>query len=349
MTRKLFLILPLLGLLAVVTSVRSQSPATPRKIEVEDALVTAIEEVKVPATETGMLKKILVKEGHSVDLDALLIEIDNRETIARQRVAKSEYDAAQAQAQNQAELEVAQKAEEVSKAEYDTFGEVKKRNPGAVSDSELRKYLFQYEKAIAQVKQAINEREIAALTAASKLAQLEALSVELDLRQIRSPFNGQVVEVYKKHGEWVQAGEAVMHLIGLDKVRVSGFVLARSASPAEVVGKPCTITVHAAGEKKHTVKGTVGFASPVIEGVGATHQFRIWAEVDNEKSTDPVTGQEFWKIQPGTMASMTVDLTPPAKSTPGKSVSVTKSGKVEALKPVVPGAKTEPVSTSKER
>jgi len=34
-----------------------------------------------------------------------------------------------------------------------------------------------------------------------------------------------------------------------------------------------TITVEAAGGKKASVKGTIGFASPVIEGVGTSRQF----------------------------------------------------------------------------
>ena len=80
---------------------------------------------------------------------------------------------------------------------------------GAVALSEWRKYKFQLDKAIAQVKQAINEREIAKLTAGAKRAQLDATSVELDLRQVKSPFKGQVVEIYKHPGDWVQADEII--------------------------------------------------------------------------------------------------------------------------------------------
>ena len=98
-----------------------------------------------------------------------------------------------------------------------------------------------------------------------------------------------------------------------DKVRVRGYVLVggpEGASHDEVLGKPVTITVDSPGGKKHTVKGIIGFASPVIEGFGSDRQFRIWAEVDNEKSVDPITGLEHWKIQPGSMATMNIDLRP---------------------------------------
>src|SRR5262249_34578565 len=124
-----------------------------------------------------------------------------------------------------------------------------------------------------------------------------------------------------------------------DQVRVKGFVLVsgeKGASQDEVIGKPVTITVEAAGDKKHTVKGIVRFASPVIEGVGASRQFRIWADVDNEMTVDPVTKQESWKIQPGSRATMTIALVPPKSLT--KSEPAKGKGKVDAFKPVTPEA-----------
>jgi len=159
------------------------------------------------------------------------------------------------------------------------------------------------------------------------------------LRQARSPFKGQVVEIMKKKGDWVTAGDPIMHIVGLDQVRVKGFVKVsgpEGASQDEVIGKPVTITVDAAGGKKHTAKGIVRFASPVIEGVAASRHFRIWADVDNEKTVDPVTGQESWKIQPGSPAKMNIDLMPPKPLT--KIEPAKGKGKVDAFKPVTPEA-----------
>jgi len=99
-----------------------------------------------------------------------------------------------------------------------------------------------------------------------------------------------------------------------------------------VFGKDVTITVEGAGGKKASVKGTIGFASPVIEGVGTSRQFRVWAEVDNEKTIDPVTKQVMWKLQPGSVATMTIDLSPP-KAQP--------AAKTQTYKPVT-GEKSEP-------
>jgi multidrug efflux pump subunit AcrA (membrane-fusion protein) len=298
---------------------------------VDRALVTLIDDNKVPATEAGMITKLPVKEGSSVDKDEQVAEIDTRSTLAKQQIAEKEHAAATAQAENDAEVEVAEKAVEVSKAEWDQHKEIVEKNPRAVPKTEMRKLEFTYYKSLAQVKQAKSEKNIAGLTASAKKAQYDAASIELDLRQIRSPFKGQVVERMKNVGDWVTPGEPIMHIVGLDRLRVRGYVFvseADSASHYEVIGKPVTITVDAPGGKKHTVKGIIGFASPVIEGFGSDRQFRIWAEVDNEKATDPVTGQETWKIQPGSMATMTIDLTAKPMA-PAKTSFKPVAGEVE--------------------
>lgn len=282
-----------------------------RELVIENALVMLIDDNKVPATETGMLTAVHVKEGAMVEKGALLAEIDSRATLAKQRVAQGELAAALAQAENDAEVEVARHAIEVAKADLDANTEIRRTNKAAVSEAEHRKFVFQYQRSLAQEKQAINEKEIARLTATAKQAQLDATTVELELRQIRAPFEGQVVEIMKNVGDWVTAGEPIMHVVGLKRVRVKGFVPADLATHREVLGKPVTITVYSGGQREYTVRGMIGFASPVIEGLGSGRQFRIWAEVDNEESIDPVTGQAAWKIQPGSVARMVIDLSSP--------------------------------------
>jgi multidrug efflux pump subunit AcrA (membrane-fusion protein) len=352
----------LAAVLALPLIAFSQGPAAsprPLTVKVERALVALIYDNKVPATEVGMLTAVSVKEGDLVEKDAFLARIDDRETLAKQRIAESERNAALATAANEAELEVAQKAKDVSWAELESQREIMKDNPKAISKTELRKYEFQYDKSIAQEKQAINEMEIARLTAGAKQAQLDATEVELDLRQVKSPFKGVVVEIFKHPGDWVQAGEEIMHVVGLDKVRVKGMVRIRDAAAAEVLGKPVTITVNGSGDKQHTVKGIIGFASPLIVGVGEARHFHVWSEVDNKVLVDPVTKQATWEIQPGSFAAMEIDLSPPkpapaakgdAKGT-AKGAGDAKSGdpkgtKVESYKPVVGGDKADTKTTS---
>jgi multidrug efflux pump subunit AcrA (membrane-fusion protein) len=361
-TRKLLTVLALAAVAAVATAANSQSPATStRSIVIESATVELIDDVDVPATDAGMLMALHVKEGQAVEAEALLADIDNREILAKRRIAEGELSAAQKQAESQAEIEVARAAVRVSEQELASVQEIRNRSPGAVSVTELRKYEFQLERAQAQLKQALNENLIAHITVDVKQAQLDATAIELDRRQVKSMFKGEVDRIIKRRGEWVQAGEPILRLVAFDRLRVIGDVYASMSSPVEVMGKPVVITFYSAGGKQHTVRGSIGFASSIIDGTGDSRRFRVWAEIDNEKLTDPVTRQASWKIQPGTSVTMTIDLTPPppprpvapGKAEPGKGGITTKlvppapGSKVDSFKPVLTGPGSAPAGAAK--
>ena len=133
-------------------------------VHVPHGLVTLIGDVKVPAAETGSLMEITVKEGDMVEIDQVLAVIDNRDTVAKRQMAQGELEVAAAQAESNAELEAAQKAADVAKAEWEQFEDIRRKNEGAVSLQELRRARFQWERALAQIKVAQTDRQVAQLT-----------------------------------------------------------------------------------------------------------------------------------------------------------------------------------------
>src|SRR5207302_10668581 len=101
----------------VPTSTVTPGPSAPKTLVIDRALVTLIDDNKVPATEAGMLMEVPVKEGHSVEKGDLVAQIDNRSTLAKQRIAEAEELAAQAHAANNAEVEVARAGIRVDRVE----------------------------------------------------------------------------------------------------------------------------------------------------------------------------------------------------------------------------------------
>ena len=276
-------------------------PAQRGMVHIAHALVTAIDDVKVPARDPGSLTKINVKGGELVNADFVLGEVDNRDTLAKQRIAQGEYDAALAQYNSKAEIEAAKKGYEVANAEWEQAKEIRARTPGAISTQEYRRAEFQAQRAWAQIQVAETDNLVAGLTSKMKKAQLDATDIELSKKKIDAPIQGQVVEVYKHMGEWVQPGDPVVRLVRLDRVRVEGFVYAAEAGRNDIEGKPVSVTVKLPGEKETTVNGRIDFVSPVIEGSGRNRQYRVWAEVDNQ-----FVGGNF-VIQPGSSAEMTIN------------------------------------------
>ncbi len=270
-------------------------------VNVPYALVTAIDDVKVPARDAGTITKLNVKGGELVNADFVLGTVDERDTLAKQRIAQGELDAANAQFNSKAEIEAAKKGYEVANNEWEQAKEIKRQRPGAISEQEYRRAEFQAQRAWAQIQVAETDNLVAGLTAKMKKAQLDATDIELGKKKIEAPIQGQVVEVYKHMGEWVQPGDAVLRLVRLDKVRVEGFVYAAEAGRGDVEGKPVKVKVHLPGEKETTLNGRVDYVSPLIEGSGRNRQYRIWAEVENQF----VDGN--FLIQPGASAEMTID------------------------------------------
>lgn len=277
-------------------------PAQRGIVNVPYALVTAIDDVKVPARDAGTITKLNVKGGELVNADFVLGIIDDRDTLAKQRIAQGELDAANAQFNSKAEIEAARKGYEVANAEWEQAKEIRRERRGAISDQEYRRAEFQAQRAFAQIQVAETDNLVAGLTAKMKKAQLDATDIELGKKQIEAPIQGQIVEVYRHMGEWVQPGDPVLRLVRLDKVRVEGFVYAAEAGRGEVEGKPVKVIVNLPGDKHATLNGRVDYASPLIEGSGRNRQYRIWAEVDNQF----VDGN--FLIQPGASAEMSIDI-----------------------------------------
>ena len=276
-------------------------PASRGTVLVPHALVTAIDDVKVPARDAGTLTRLHVKGGELINAEFILGEIDNRDTLAKQRIAQGEYDAALAQFNSKAEIEAAKKGYEVANAEWEQAKDIRARTPGAISIQEFRRAEFQKDRAWAQIQVAETDNLVAGLTAKMKKAQLDATDIELVKKKIDAPIQGQVVEVYRHMGEWVQPGDPVLRLVRLDKVRVEGFVFAAEAGRGDVEGKPVQVKVKLPGEKETTLNGRVDYVSPLIEGSGRNRQYRIWAEVDNQFADGNFV------IQPGASAEMTID------------------------------------------
>jgi len=124
------------------STVTPGSLSTPKTLVIERALVTLIDDNKVPATEAGMLMEVPVKEGHSGEKNALVAQIDNRSTLAKQKIAEAEELAAQAHAANDAEVEVAESAILVSQEEWEQSKRIRASTPQAVPESQLRKDFF---------------------------------------------------------------------------------------------------------------------------------------------------------------------------------------------------------------
>ncbi len=280
--------------------------ADPLVIELSDppCLVSLIDEVSLPAEEAGVLQDIVAKEGLRFKAGEVLGKVDETETLLRQKAAKFKLDVANEKATNDAEVKVARAIVELAKAEYEESIAINKDSGGsAIPPTQLRRQRVQWEKAALDCVAADMNFKVAGLERNVAEAELEAMDNELERRTLRAPFDGVVVEMYRRQSEWVQPGEPVLRFVRMDRLRIEGFVSSRAVAPGQIEGATAEIRVTLPGGVQEKMVGQISYVSPEV---GSNKEYRVWAEVDNPPGRDGSP----WLLRPGTAAAMTIQLKP---------------------------------------
>ena len=292
----------LLALTAAVTG--PADTATSRTIcDLPQCNVTLIQHVEVPARQPGVLTSLSVVEGTTVEAGQVVGEVDRREAELRRHVAELEHQAAAKRSARDIEVEEARKAAKVAAAEVAGSEYINSRVPGSIPPTELRRQRLTMERLELQTIVAEMEFDVAKITTDTKLAQTALLDHEIDTRSVTAPIAGEIVQLYRQPGEWVQAGEPVVRIVRMDRLRVEGFVGADEFLPEDLFGCPVKVIIERPGESERTLRGRITYVSPQVE---ASNEFRVWAEVENEHVVKD--GRKFWVLRAGMKATMSIAL-----------------------------------------
>lgn len=272
---------------------------SPPEAHIQHCLISLVEEAEVPAEEMGVLMNLLVHEGASVRKGEVMAQIDDREAKLRVEVSELALRKAEEQANNEVDIKFYEKSAEVAQADYLEVLDANRKEPGTYTDSDVRRYRLQWEKAVAQVDQGKWNKRLEGLERDVKGAELRAANMALAKLQLDAPIDGIVVQMYRHTGEWVRPGEPVLRMVRMDRLRVEGFLKADELAPNEVLGKTVTVRVRLVRDKTVEIKSRISFVSPLVEASG---EYRVWTDINNQI----VNGH--WLIRPGLLAEMTIDL-----------------------------------------
>ncbi len=283
-------------LLSLVVSLALMGQPSGDKTEalsIEEVLLTLIAEVDVSAKVEGMLDEMVVREGAMVDAGGTLGRLDWREAVTERDRAEIELHIAEQQADNDITCRYARKSSEVAHAELRRALESVANYAKSISQTEVDRLRLAAERADLEIEQAERDLRIAQFTKALKASALVAATLKLESRRIVAPQPGMVVEIHRKPGEWVKAGEPLVRIVRLDRLRAEGFLTANIAG-GDVVGRPVRLVATLPGGRQKSFQGVVVFASPELEPVSG--QFRVWAEIENPDGL----------LRPGQPATMTL-------------------------------------------
>lgn len=263
---------------------------------IERCLVSVIHDIKVPAQEAGLLTSIEVKEGDLIKKDGHLAQTDDAQARLQKNAAVAEMSVARLKAEDDVNERYAKAAFDVAAKELQMHEQANAVRQ-VTSRAEMNKLLLQAEQAQLQIQKAVHERKVASTEADAIQAKVDLAEEQIRRRRIIAPIDGEVVEIMTRAGEWVEPGQTVFRLVGMQKLRVEGFANFSSMSPAAIDKRPVVVRVNLSNNRVETFSGKIVFVNPVILAGG---MYRVWAEVENR-----VENNQFL-LRPGVEAEMEV-------------------------------------------
>jgi multidrug resistance efflux pump len=281
------------------------TPTPARELKLSHCLVSLIEDVQVPAREAGPLMNVAVAEGQFVTAGQLIAQIDDQQPQIDKLAAELERDAALAKAQDDIEVRYAEAAFAVASAELERAVSIDRKSPGGVTQQEIQKLQLAKHRDELQIERSKLERRVARMNADVHQAAVKSATYAVARRQIISPLAGVVVNILHEKGEWVAAGEPVLQVVRIDRLRVEGFLNATEVGPEEINGRPVSVEVQLVGGRTARFVGDVVFVSPLVQ---AGDKYRVRAEVENRtENGSPL-------LRPGMTATMNIGLTTPQQA-----------------------------------
>lgn len=247
-------------------------------VEIPSAVLRSVDQVEVPAREFGPLASVNVRPGDRVEADQLLVQIVDAEPLLELARARLKALVAAEKAKDDVDLRFARKSHEVERAELRRVQEGLQRLPGSISAAELDQLKLAVDRAELAVEQTELTLRLAKMEADVLEQEVLIAERQVERRRIVSPINGVVMEVKRHKGEWVEPGQTVVRVLGLEQLQAEVFVDARHAERIRAED-PVTLSIKRPDGTVRDYRGRVTFVAQEIDPVNK--QVLVWAAIDN--------------------------------------------------------------------
>jgi multidrug efflux pump subunit AcrA (membrane-fusion protein) len=271
----------------------------PESLVIEAAYLKYVSDLDIPAPVDGIILEMTAVEGSRFEAGAPIIRLDDRLARAELEIARQELKAASEKAEDESEVAFARKTLDFRRQTYAMISELRRKGSASPNEEYERRLELERAELAVPVAEISQRRDQAAAKVAASKVQLAEL--ELELRRIQAPFEGVIAQQYKQPKDWVRAGEPILRIVSLGKLRVRGsFTPSASISSQDIEGAPARVTVGPPGSARYLELNNcrVGFVSPV-QSAGDSYDF--WIEIDN-----PRTPQGGWALREGMVARVEI-------------------------------------------
>jgi RND family efflux transporter MFP subunit len=221
---------------------------------------------KLGASQAGVLRERLVREGDRVKAGQVLGRLDDRDLRAELAVRTEE-------AESDVIIRLAEAKTAHAKEKLRTSGALSRG--GVVESESVRLHKLQVTTAELAIAEARHRRRLAEL-------QREHTRALLQAREIVSPFDGVVTALYKAPGESVNLNEPVFRVVTVDRLRVTGYLDVTDAWGARA-GRSVRVWAEVGGVRlpiaREVFTGRVVFVDAEVDE--KTQTCKVIAEVSN--------------------------------------------------------------------
>ena len=249
-------------------------------LEFDSAVLQIIEKTEVPATSSGPIRELLVKQGDIVKPDQVLATIENSSASIALRESVLEFEIAKSKAASTLDIDFARKSLDVAKVDLRRAQESNQQYDGVVSDREMDRLRLLVEKSNAELAKIKFDKTVLQLQQKLKRTAVDKRELELGQHRIKTKSGGQIVEIAKREGEWVNLSDTVIHVARLDKLRVEEYLPAEQAD-SQLLNAEASFSIVVSAKEEKLATGKVVYVNPEINPLNST--VMVWVEFDNRK------------------------------------------------------------------
>jgi len=278
------------------TTTGTESLTQDASVELQDCAVHLIDDIDVPAREAGLLIGVNAVEGQVVKQGELLAQIDDQLAKRQLEEAQLKLSIATKKAEDTTDIDAADKKQKLLDVMYQRKLKLLKDSSASQEDVETARY--QKETSFSEYLKAKRDKDLALEESKTEEVKLNAAKDSIVRHQLISPIDGHVFQVFKEAGEWVAAGDTVMRVARMNKLKATGLVDATRYSAQEIANRNVVITVRLPREQTVELPGKIVYID--YERKEAGQKFQVWAEIDNKQEN----GQ--WLLNPDDYVSMRI-------------------------------------------
>lgn len=250
-----------------------------KSIAVKTPILKAPQIISIATGVPGIVEKVFVREGMVVNAGDALVRIRDDEVRMSLQQAELSLELAELKANRDVEIRLAEKSSEVAEQELKRALHANSIAADTYPPNEIDRYRLVFERSKLEIERAKLDQASAKLGLRLAVAEKDQAELQVAKHTIKSPIRATVVSIDRQVGEWADSVTKVLELIGVDQLRLEGFIDASEVVQVRV-GMPARVRVMVGKEPTETL-GKVSFISPTANPVNG--QVRVFLDVDNSK------------------------------------------------------------------